>query len=151
MKKFIICLALAIVTELRGIARKRGIITLSLYPHLARLLASPCDCPTDHADETLKERIASFDQTVTFLDGFTISPEQARLALLRYFFGSGSLMARRNHIIIVIFGIEQDNKLSLRYRKGWNEGTYKRENEQRLLLAFARHLLETDEVAQLAA
>jgi hypothetical protein len=82
---------------------------------------------------------------VKFLDGLVITPEQASKALEHFFFGCGSIVDRRNHIIASVFDIEQDDKSSSRYRRGWDQGTFKRHNLPRLLLALAEHLLASEE------
>ncbi|MDQ0923291.1 hypothetical protein QF038_001799 [Pseudarthrobacter sp. W1I19] len=134
------CKANALAEEFESIARKRGIITLSLYPILSQVLASPCDCGDGCAVSNLKKLIAGFNQRVRFVDGFTITPEQGREALEHFLFDGGSVVNRRNYIIAVIFEIDPDS------RRGWDQGTFKRENQRRLLFALAEHLLD-DETA----
>lgn len=139
------CKANALLQAFESIARKRGIFTLTQYPALVPILASPCDCGGDHSAADLKKLIAGFDRRVRFIDGFVIAPHQAREAFEHLLFDGGSIVNRRNYVITVIFGIDPDS------RRGWDQGTFKRLNQPRLLLAIADYLLDGDSRTAVAA
>lgn len=151
------CVARRILRELKLVARRHGVINLDAtikrkeddtkvpaYNYLKVLLA--CDCGVTHPDDVLKKLIDRFYvQDWKFSDGLSINYRQARRALHHTFFGVGddaSLDERRNFIIETIFEVENQDKDAPNYRKGWENGTYRRTKEGQLLLAFAKYLAD---------
>lgn len=152
------CIARLILKELKRVARRSGAIKLDdkiklkvekgeaekfepAYPYLALLL--DCDCGEAHADDALRRLIDLFYvQDWHISDGLPLTYRQLRQALHHIFFSFGSLDEKRQFVISAIFGVENQNKKSPKYRKGWDIGTYRRTKEDQVLLAFARFLTD---------
>lgn len=134
------CYARAILANLNSVAANRGAIRRGQYPLLIEALGhQDCRCTKPHAEDALAEYLR-FGYPVKFIDGFTLTVEQAQEALEHHFFGGGSLEDRRNHIISAIFGIENEDKDAPNYRSGWSIGRYRTTKEEQLLWPLAQIL-----------
>jgi hypothetical protein len=139
--------AVLIRMEHSSLARLKGVVNPIQHPHLWTMF----NRYSLHAATAYKILVQRFEGDVQFDDRFTPTQEQYQAALVHYAYGNGSLTDRRNDIVRSIFKIETEKREADNYRKGWEEGAFRKIKEPQLLMPFALYLARLNPVAEEAA